>query len=399
MDALKKITVIGDVMCEPPLLAQAKQPNGSYDFLPVFAPLKGLLSEADYVIANLETPLAGEAAGYADSMSSFNTPDAIAEALKAIGVDAVSTANNHCTDRGLEGIRRTNETLDRIGIVHTGTYADPETADRILYVTVGNTKLALIAYTTSNNRKVELDAQGEKQVNMLRPSHGNKSCVPKPQVLLDMQKFIQEDLGRKLSWIENIRLKRALGVPVAYADDLIEEEKWAPYVRRMEAEIRAAKKQADVVCFLPHTGGQFNVEPGKASVYFVSRAVEAGADAVLASHAHTVQRAELRGSVPCFYSLGNVTMWPNSDYVEHSTLPEYGLAAHLYVSGGKIQKTAFSVFKMVQSETEPLTVVPVDELYAQLVGEAKAQLLSDVQQIVLRVAGRADAQICREYPL
>ena len=94
-------------------------------------------------------------------------------------------------------------------------------------------------------------------------------------------------------------------------------------------------------------------------------------------------------------------MWPSSDYVERDTLPEYGLAAHLYVEGGELKKTAFSVFKIVQDETTPLTVVPADELYAALPEAEQEKLLADVQAIVSRVTGCAPeaAEIQREYTL
>ena len=402
MENTKKITILGDVMCEPPLFAQVSAGGGKYDFLPVFAPLKKLLSEADYVIANLETPLAGEEAGYTASMVSFNTPDAIAETLKEIGVDMVSTANNHCTDRGMEGLVRTVKTLDRIGLAHTGTYADPDATDRIGYFTVGDTKLALLAYTTSNNGKVQLTERDEKQVNMLRPSHGNKATKPKPKVLTDVKAFIEETFGRKLEWYETVKLTRALGLPIAYADSALEPEKWEKYLAHLDEEVQEAKKNADVVLYMPHTGGQFNVEPGCASQYFLYRAAQMGVDAILAAHSHTTQKAEYYCGVPCFYSLGNVTMWPHSAYSERDTLPEYGLAAHLYTAGGRIVRTAYSIFKMDQDEGKPLRVVPVDELYDELTDPAeKAQLRAEVAAIVARVGGKEpeDQTILREYVL
>ena len=57
---MKKITFFGDIMCEPPVLAGAKQKDGSYNFDYVFARTQSLLDEADYRVGNLETPLAGD---------------------------------------------------------------------------------------------------------------------------------------------------------------------------------------------------------------------------------------------------------------------------------------------------------------------------------------------------
>ena len=107
---MDKITVLGDIMVEPPFMEQVAQ-QGAYDFKPSFAPLKALLKDSDYVIGNLETPLAGEEAGYTNRIVSFNSPDSLLDALIDLGVDAVSTVNNHCLDRGLAGLERTLQVL------------------------------------------------------------------------------------------------------------------------------------------------------------------------------------------------------------------------------------------------------------------------------------------------
>ena len=77
---MKKVTVIGDIMVEPPFMRQVEQ-NGVYDFAPSFLPLKSLFTETDYLIGNLETPLAGEESGYTSKIVSFNSPDSLLDAL------------------------------------------------------------------------------------------------------------------------------------------------------------------------------------------------------------------------------------------------------------------------------------------------------------------------------
>ena len=77
-----KITVVGDIMCEPPILHAAKKPDGTYDFSPMYEKVKPLFSKSDYVIGNMETVLAGEEAGYTENFFSFNAPDSFGEALK-----------------------------------------------------------------------------------------------------------------------------------------------------------------------------------------------------------------------------------------------------------------------------------------------------------------------------
>ena len=68
-------------MAEPPVIKAAKQKDGTYDFRGVFARVKPMLAESDYVVGNLETPLAGEPAGYSDTHLCFNAPDAYVDAL------------------------------------------------------------------------------------------------------------------------------------------------------------------------------------------------------------------------------------------------------------------------------------------------------------------------------
>ena len=75
---MKKVTIIGDIMVEPPFMQQVEK-DGAYDFKPSFAPLKSVLAESDYVIGNLETPLAGEESGYTRELVSFNSPDVLVE--------------------------------------------------------------------------------------------------------------------------------------------------------------------------------------------------------------------------------------------------------------------------------------------------------------------------------
>ena len=397
-----KVTVLGDIMCEPALLKQVTNENG-FDFAPVFSPLKGLITEADYVIANLETPLAGKDAGYTDSLVSFNTPDELAHTLADIGVDCVSTANNHCFDRSLAGNARTLRVLDEVGIAHTGSYASDKEKDRIHYFTLGGAKIAVIAYTYTTNEYI----RGEDGriidtcVNLLRPGEGVKGYKPHPKILEDTKAYIAKIFGRKLTWEEDIGLRRVLGIPVGYGDNVLEPEKYAPYLEKLKADMEEARRNADLILYLPHVGGQFNTEPGTFSSYMIFRGAEYGADAVFAAHSHTTQCADYVLGKPCFYSLGNVSMWPHSTYSVVETLPEYGLAAHIYISEKKIVKTTFSVFKMVQDDDTPLHIVPTDELYVSLTDEVQKETLADeVASIVRRVTKRdTDGIIRREYEI
>ena len=84
----------------------------------------------------------------------FNTPDALGDALKDAGFDLVSTANNHCLDRGYDGMVRTLDVLDKLGLAHVGTYrsAEERAAQNGVYVAdMGGIKVAFLSYTYGTN--------------------------------------------------------------------------------------------------------------------------------------------------------------------------------------------------------------------------------------------------------
>lgn len=399
-----KITFTGDIMIEPPVLKAAKQKDGSYDFYPIFAPTQKLLSEADLLIGNLETPLAGEDVGYTDDYYCFNAPDCYADAVKKAGFHMVSTANNHTFDRGFAGAERTLQILDEKGIGHHGSFRLGEPRPEAWYTEVDGAKIAVVSYTYGTNyggSGKEWLAEGDKEgtVNLLRPQ---------------VESVYQPGVYRDPDWVDKIfkflddekrgRIKKHMpGLVHNYprADDRLDKKTMAPYVEKFMADLRKAKENADLVIFYPHVGGQFNPRPGAISEYVMDKGLEAGADAILASHAHMVQKAELRDGIPCVYSMGNFNMDPYSSLMVHEYLPDYGLAVHLYVEDQKIVKTTFSVLKAVRKKKGQICAWPVDELYPTLSEKEKALLEKDVRQMVKTVTGsepEGDA-ILREYPI
>lgn len=382
---MQKLTFFGDIMCEPPILKGAKRKGGAYDFNPIFAQVKDLLAESDFVVSNLETPMAGKDAGYTDEFYVFNAPDEYADAIKNAGVDLTITANNHVFDRGYEGLVRTLKILDEKGMPHTGTWAKGSDREEAYYVDLDGTKIAVIAYTYGTNwQKGAPLAEGEwgGTVNLLRPQT-EKSYLKGVQPRKTWVKKLLKAM--KVKDLELIgRVEKFFGYAGNWArrDDLIHKDMCAPYVAKMQADIRAAKEKADIVIFTPHMGGQFSNDPGMFTKYMMGKALEAGADAVMASHSHAPQQIEMIGGVPCAWSMGNFSMCPYSSLMVKESLPDYGLAVHLYVEDKKIVKTTFSILKGVEKKGQQLVSWPVDKLYASLTSEkAKKDLEYDVRKV------------------
>jgi len=147
-----RISAVGDVMAHTNQLIGARNnPEGTYDFNPVFDDIKPFIEEADLALANLETTLAGSAREYS-GYPLFNAPDELADALKYAGFDTIVTANNHSLDTRDEGLRRTAEVVKEKGMDAVGTYdSAPEPDERFLIKDVQGIKVAVIGYAEHLN--------------------------------------------------------------------------------------------------------------------------------------------------------------------------------------------------------------------------------------------------------
>lgn len=153
----------GDIMGHGPQINAARQTDGSYDYEPSFRYVKDFIQSADLAIANLEVTLAGPPyTGYPQ----FSSPVALAAAASAAGFDILTTANNHCMDRGPTGLHRTLDSLDALGIPHLGTYRDTASrrAEHPLMVDRCGIRLALLCYTYGTNG---IEVHPPQMVNMI----------------------------------------------------------------------------------------------------------------------------------------------------------------------------------------------------------------------------------------
>lgn len=147
------ITNTGDLMCHSTQFQLAKQTNGSYDFLPVYALVREYLESSDFTIGNLETVLAGKTKNFS-GYPQFNSPNEYADALKKIGFDALITTNNHSYDYLDAGILRTLEQLKDKNIPAIGTFYSAADRDSVRVFDIKGVKIALLAYTEFSNNPV-----------------------------------------------------------------------------------------------------------------------------------------------------------------------------------------------------------------------------------------------------
>ena len=102
------MTFTGDIMCHNTMYMDAyNNETDTYEFSYFFDDVKEYLEKSDITIGNLETTFAGKKVGYS-SYPTFNTPETLGDALKDVGFDVLTTANNHCMDKWYSGLEFRN---------------------------------------------------------------------------------------------------------------------------------------------------------------------------------------------------------------------------------------------------------------------------------------------------
>ncbi|WP_420081183.1 CapA family protein [Streptomyces sp. JL4002] len=147
------LVATGDIIPYPSIVRRAAADAGKageYDFREIFAGVAPLVSAADLALCHHEIPY-GRPGGPYTGYPAFKAPHQLADALHDAGYDGCSTASNHTLDDGYDGLARTLEHLDRVGIAHTGSARSPEEAAAPALLSAGGAKVAQLSYTYGTN--------------------------------------------------------------------------------------------------------------------------------------------------------------------------------------------------------------------------------------------------------
>ncbi|MER5732082.1 CapA family protein [Streptomyces sp. NPDC002138] len=140
----------GDVLPHTSIINAAATGGGGYDFKPMFSGVKDLVTAADLAICHSET-VYGEDGGPFTGYPDFTSPPQVADGLKDAGYDGCSTASNHTLDDGGDGLKRTLDTFDKVGLKHAGSARTAAEAATVTTYTAGSAKVAHLAYTYDTN--------------------------------------------------------------------------------------------------------------------------------------------------------------------------------------------------------------------------------------------------------
>ena len=136
-----KVFVAGDFCPQNRVIEKFDQ--GDYEF--VLGDIKELISDADYSIINLECPVMRvEGRPIKKCGPNLKCSEKGLDAIKWVGFDGVSLANNHFLDYGEEGVEYTLEACKKYGIDVVGGGKNIQEASRILYKEFDGKTLAII---------------------------------------------------------------------------------------------------------------------------------------------------------------------------------------------------------------------------------------------------------------
>lgn len=246
-----------------------------------------IFAASDLSVANLETPilLVADPADRPEKNIYFDARPGMLDYIADL--DVLLLSNNHTADYGRGGVAETIQNVSDYGFTQVGAGATATDAYRPVYIEEGGLRFAYLGFT-----------------DVLGP--------------------------------ESVATDDEYGVATSNLDRLL-------------PAVRQADKQADFVIVAAHWGVEYRTDPTKRQEVLAEALAAAGADLVVGSHPHVLQRAEMIGSTLVFYSLGNLVSDQGWSDTRETVVPTLiidpaTLHAQLYIEPFRIKEgrpTAF----------------------------------------------------------
>lgn len=375
-----RISFTGDIMCTMEQLDSLKIKNGSHDYYAMLKPAENIMSKSNLVVGNLETPIAGKKFGLTDHKWSFNSSVDFGLAIKKSGIDTVTTANNHCLDRGVDGLLETLKNLDEIGLHSTGTNAS-KSGDRFIIKDIEGIKIGILSYTYGTNAKLNQNYLSKSQSHLVNLFQYQEPTLEKRMILerilykIRRHVFILRSPVRLLSMLREVKRCRRAG--------------------------------ADYVIMCLHSGGQYNYNPEKFTKWITKMLTKNGVDFIVGNHEHVVHPIEInKNNTGVAFSLGNFLHHPGpaEGHFKASTdlHSDYSILLHIdlgrAVNNKVTSKQSFSIMKNFIDTDGVMKVSPAYDVYVKSKDDAERSSISkDMSYIVNKVSGGKSDAPCPEY--
>ena len=381
-----KLTFTGDLMVlAPQNKVSYNAETGKYDYSKVFSKVSTLFKDSDYVVGNLETPVAGEKAGYTDNPTIFNTPREFLENIVESGFSHVTLANNHILDKGIAGMRTTIQNVRDARLDFSGAYENSEEADNIFIKEIKGIRIAILAFTYGTNsqwRNNILPSEEKYLVDLSR-----RQDPYKPITRANTHRFIRKIKQNIKGYLPQYIREKFSPVMTPACVERINIHDDNPYLCRLEEKIQRARREADVVIMCLHSGGQYNSAVDSYTQEVAQRAAHNGCSLVVVNHPHCVLEFNYVEMVPVSYSLGNFCFTPNYGFWHDGVLAEYSVIQNVYIDrdSKQIIKLGFSIAKCLTDNDGHSIVWPVNVLYRDLSLSGKKKLYKDCLKVLSRL--------------
>ncbi len=321
--------------------------------------IREICRSADATFTNLECTVRSEDEGIHDMSvgTMMTTAPHLLEELKWMGVNMVSTANNHATDFGHEGLLATLKHVDAAGLVHSGSGRNMTEARKPGYLDTRAGRVALVSanaffspWHRASDQGPELrgrpgvnvlgwearytvDTKAYEQLSIMSNKLGldaearrrSRSFLSAAEAGRSTNETI-DFLGKKFTAGDGFHVKT-----VANKNDVAGNMKW----------VSEARRQADWVVFSLHCHAfsergsekaESNSQMEELADFareFAHQVIDAGADAFVCHGPHISLGVEIYKGKPIFYSLGNfifqndtVTTFPAESYQRFGLSPD-----------------------------------------------------------------------------
>ncbi len=204
---------------------------------------RDLFEWADLTVGNLEGPILDDGEEWIEKTWYLKMPPGVEHGLYNAGIRAVTMANNHIMDYGIEGLDSTLAALDSAGILHFGAGYNKDEAHREASVTIHGQRIALLGYSAT---------------------------------------FPEE------FWASDTSAGTAF-----------------PTRELITSTVSRCVEEYDLVIASFHWSAERRETPKDYQVELAHLCVDLGVDLVIGHHPHVSQSIEVYRGVPIFYSLGN----------------------------------------------------------------------------------------------
>ena len=212
------------------------------DYEPVLGEVKDIVSGADYSIVNLECPVTkGGEMPIEKCGPNLQCSEKGIEAVRWVGFNCVTLANNHFLDYGREGVKHTLDSCKKNDVDTVGGGMDLQEASEILYKEIKGEILAIVNCCEHEFSIATDDTAGSNPLNPIQQYYA----------------------------------------------------------------IKEARLKADYVLVIVHGGHEYYQLPSPRMQETYRFFVDAGADAIINHHQHCYSGYEVYKGKPIFYGLGN----------------------------------------------------------------------------------------------